>query len=536
MISTDLIPKDLLSNNSLLWLLLAIAISVLAFQVLVPSSYRHQNLPPGPKPESRWYGNDIPLTLPWRKFEEWTREYGDIYTLRLGSTLMFVLGQASSAHQIMEKQSGASCDRPRLIMAGDLISDNKRMLFLKYNDRWRMYRRVMHESLQDKAAKEYEPIQEQEARIALLHLGRTPQSFQQIFKRYAASAIMQVTYAYQVKDINDPLVKEVEKCLGNLAMAARPGASVLDRFPPLYYLPTIINPWKRQGLEFRRQEQKLFLSQWLAVRERVRKGESQPCFVSKVQERQKELGLTDQEGAGMAGSFFGAGSDTTASALAIFVMAMCRFPSVFEKLQKEIDSVCGGDQGGHVPTFADLSPEQTPYLYATVQETLRWRPISAGGFPHQLTQDVEYRGYLLPKGSTVIAPHWSVSLDEQEYPEPDQFQPERFLENNAKIKGTWFAPQRGSVAFGYGRRICPGLHIATRSLLINSACIAWCFNVKHPSGDPCQVDTLAFTSAANSHPLPFKADFVYRSDARRRAVEEENRDTGELDRLDGVKS
>ncbi len=168
------------------------------------------------------------------------------------------------------------------------------------------------------------------------------------------------------------------------------------------------------------------MSQWDAVRSRVKTNQCQPCFVSKVQERQHELGITDAEGSSMAGSLFGAGSDTTASGLAIFVMAMCKFPAVLRELQDEIDGVCGGDRC--MPTFADLTPEQTPYLHAVVQETLRWRPISAGGFQHKLTQDVEYRGFLLPKGSSVVAPHWSISLDEKEYPDPHVFRPERFLQ------------------------------------------------------------------------------------------------------------
>lgn len=226
----------------------------------------------------------------------------------------------------------------------------------------------------------------------------------------------------------------------------------------------------------------------------------------------------------MAGSLFGAGSDTTASGLAIFVLAMCKFPHVLKTLQDEIDLLCPY----HLPTFQDLSPDQAPYFHATVYETLRWRPISAGGFAHRLTQDVEYRGYILPKGSTVVAPHWSISLDQKEYPNPHIFDPERFLSPEGNVKGTWFAPARGSVAFGFGRRICPGLHIAIRSLTINLACMAWCFNIssKHPD----QVDTLAFTSSANSHPLPFDAEFVYRSKEREQAVLEENRDQAELER------
>ena len=141
---------------------LGLALCLLAIVLLSPHSKSTASLPPGPKPESLLFGNAIPSKLPWHQLEKWTEEYGDIYTLRMGRQLLFVLGRATSAHQILEKQSAVSSDRPRLIMAGDLISDNRRILIMPYGPRWRKFRKAMHETLQDKAAKEYEPIQTSE--------------------------------------------------------------------------------------------------------------------------------------------------------------------------------------------------------------------------------------------------------------------------------------------------------------------------------------------------------------------------------------
>jgi hypothetical protein len=53
--------------------------------------------------------------------------------------------------------------------------------------------------------------------------------------------------------------------------------------------------------------------------------------------------------------------------------------------------------------------------------------------------------------------------------------------------------------------ICVGHNVAERSILINSAILLWTFNIRAPDARPDKVDTLAFNSAANSHPLPFKA-------------------------------
>ncbi|KAI9026729.1 cytochrome P450 [Hyaloraphidium curvatum] len=512
---------ELASLPPLLLAVLAAALAALWFVRTRPGQSR---LPPGPRPESWLRGNRLPPTMPWLQFEKWTREFGDVFSVRFGRTRLFVLGRAPSAHEVLEKRAAASADRPRLIMAGELISDNKRMLILPHGDRWRLFRKVVHEFLSEKASKMYEPIQEREARIAMLNLGRsepTKGAFQAIFKRYAASTIMQVTYDYEITSLADPLLKAVEERLTAMATWIRPGQSTLDNWPVLMYLPTFMNPWKKEGLRLRALEQKLFLGEFLKVRERVGEGKCNPCFVSAIQAKQSELGFTDLECSYIAGSMFGAGSDTTASALAIFVLACLHHPDVLKKMQAEVDAVCGSHR---LPTFAEAP--SMPYVNASVKETLRWRPVSAGGFQHRLTEDVDYGGYLLPAGSTVVGPHWSISLDETEYPDPHAFKPERFLPANQPV---WFAPRVGSVAFGFGRRICPGLHVAMRSLFINLACMAWCFDILPAGPDP--VDTFAFTSAANSHPLPFAAVFRFRDDRRREVLEAECRGTGELERI-----
>ena len=60
-------------------------------------------------------------------------------------------------------------------------------------------------------------------------------------------------------------------------------------------------------------------------------------------------------------------------------------------------------------------------------------------------------------------------------------------------------------------RVCPGQHIADRSVFINTSSLLWAFRVSQEEGKP--IDTLAFTNAANSHPLPYTATFTRRFDA-----------------------
>lgn len=141
-------------------------------------------------------------------------------------------------------------------------------------------------------------------------------------------------------------------------------------------------------------------------------------------------------------------------------------------------------------------------------------PVSAGGIPHAIDQrDDEYMGYRIPKGSTVLANHWAIDLDEDVYEQDAlDFRPSRWLEN----------PDLPLASFGYGRRVCTGQHMAMNSLFINVTRVLWAFDIEHAadaSGKRIEVDPLAYSQGFNSGPLPFQACFVPRSEGRRAVVE-----------------
>jgi cytochrome P450 len=159
-----------------------------------------------------------------------------------------------------------------------------------------------------------------------------------------------------------------------------------------------------------------------------------------------------------------AGSDTTSSTLLSFLLAMIKHPETLKKAQDDVDNICGASRS---PTSDDI--HDLPYLRACMDETLRWRPVAAGGIPHMLTQDDTYEGYFLPKGTMLLANTWAIHRDEDEYARPDEFIPERFLNNKFGTKNpigdTPEDHRRGTYGFGAGRRVCPGQRLAENSLV-----------------------------------------------------------------------
>lgn len=109
---------------------------------------------------------------------------------------------------------------------------------------------------------------------------------------------------------------------------------------------------------------------------------------------------------------------------------MTQHGEVLRRAQEELDSVIGRDR---MPDFVD--EDSLPYCNAVVRETMRWRSVIAGGLAHMTTEDDVYDGYIIPKGTTVLANHWALHHDPAIYPEPMSFKPERFI-RNGKVVGT----------------------------------------------------------------------------------------------------
>lgn len=135
----------------------------------------------------------------------------------------------------------------------------------------------------------------------------------------------------------------------------------------------------------------------------------------------------------------------TVSLLETLMLAMVLHPEVQVKAQAELDLILGE----RLPTFLDQ--ESLPYLTAVVRECHRWRVVAPLGVPRMLTEDDEYKGYLIPKGSIIIANSHQILNDEEAYQDPSSFNPERFLKDG-KLDSSVRNPTRVA-AFGYGRRV-----------------------------------------------------------------------------------
>jgi cytochrome P450 len=135
-----------------------------------------------------------------------------------------------------------------------------------------------------------------------------------------------------------------------------------------------------------------------------------------------------------------AGHETTASSLAWGFMRLAREPRVLERL------VSGLDSNGEA------------YLTATIQESLRRRPVLPNVEPRLVKQPFELGGRTYPPGACLVPNAYLVHHDPEIYPDPYEFRPERFLDESPGTY-TW-------LPFGGGRRRCIGASFAMLEMQI----------------------------------------------------------------------
>ncbi|KAJ7141223.1 cytochrome P450 [Mycena epipterygia] len=505
---------------SLFKLELGLCVSVATLVVvLVFRPNKSKDLPPGPAPTSWLVGNrnQVPSRKPWRWFQELNEQYGPVVYLQMGRTPTVVIGTAQAAWDILEKKSPATSSRPRFIMGQEILSNNMRGLMSGNGPFWRRWRRVLHGSFMQRSSDTYKPIQSLESKQLMAELTKAPTKYREFIERYATSVVVVVTYGRRVHNIyNDEVVclnRETQDFLTSINI---PGKYLVESVPALLYLPSFLTPWRTAALKQRTRDIEYLTRLVQEVKTKMENGRAQPSFCRQLLEDCAKNDMNDLEIAYTCGTPFGAGVETSAGSIASFLLACAAFgPSFIPKAQKELDSVVGPDR---MPTFEDA--EDLPFIHAIVNETLRWRPVAVlGGTPHSSTEDFVYDGMFIPKGSTIIANLWGIHLNPADFPDPHRFDPERFM-TKREYPGPW---QHSS--FGYGRRVCPGQHLASNSIYINVARILWGFNLskaRDENGQEIDVDTFAYTDGFNSVPLPFPISITPRSAGHLAIIEREN--------------
>ncbi|KAJ6567325.1 cytochrome P450 [Mycena vulgaris] len=490
---------------------LAIGGTMLAY-IVFNLAARSKSYPPGP-PSWPIFGVALihPKTEFWKTYADWGRKYGidGLISFHILGRRMVVLNSAADAFNLLSKRSAIYSDRPFATMGGLLMRREKSIFCISYNDRLKSYRRLMHQSFNPTASQMFWEVEEQEARILVDSIISSPQNLVEHLRRNAAAVIMNIAYGYPVTHNDDHFVALAEEGIKIASMASGPGKWLVDSFPFLRFLPEWFPGagFKTKAKEWGKAlyEQSLEPHTW--AKEQIRVGTATPSFTSSLLQPSDGHFVDAEEEDKIvwtSGALYFAGADTSVSVVKTFFFAMMMNTSVQRQAQDEVDRFFASEH--RLPTLHDQAA--FPYIAAILKEVLRWAPASAFGLFHSTANSDMYKGFYIPAKTAIMANIWAIMHDETAYPDPFSFDPTRFLGDNPQ-------PDPRDYAFGFGRRICPGQHLAENSIWIQMVLSLLTMTIhKAVDADGRIIEPeVAFTSGIVSHVKPFKYQITPRPTA-----------------------
>ncbi|PVF95625.1 cytochrome P450 [Serendipita vermifera] len=493
------------------------------------SSQNQKKYHPGPS-RLPVIGNllQIPKETPWTTYREWSKVYGPCVHLEIVGCHILILNDPKDADELLSKRGTTNSERPHLIMAGDLVGFGRGLALLPYDQDARETRKLIHLTVGQKSIPGHTALLESETKRFLRGLRDTPENFVGHLTYTAGAIILRIAYGYDVEPEKDPLVTLANEALDKFSKTTLLGEFPVDIFPILRHLPawTPGVQFKKLAEEWRPLGRDLFDKPFDYVKDQMRQGTAQPSFSSKHLENTPVwddhiIGSRAEVIKSTATSLYAGASDTTVSSLRSFFLAMTIYPEMQKRAQEEIENVIGFDR---LPTLDDRN--DLPFCNRLMKEVLRWGVVGPLGIPHVSKADDEYQGCFIPKGTLIVANIWGILHDEVRYPDPDTFNPDRFLDEEQ--------PDPTKYVFGFGRRVCPGSHLAIASMFLSITQTLALFDIRRMRNENGEevVPPAEFVTGMISHPKEFKCDIVPREGARLDLIEEASQETAPKHRKD----
>ncbi|KAI9128062.1 hypothetical protein K1719_001055 [Acacia pycnantha] len=457
---------------------------------------KFKNIPPGP-PSLPILGNLHELKKPLHHtFHRISQRYGQIFSLWFGSRLVVVVSSMSSVQECFTKNDTVLANRPRSLI-GEYVSYNSTILALApYGEHWRNLRRITAvEVLSNHRLNQFLEMRTDEMKRLVQNLAQvshnkefTKVEMKSRFSEMTFNTIMRMTSGkrYWGEDLDVGDVEEARKFRQMMTELAPLGGAN----NPADYLPIL--RWFDYGhlvsrLKSLGKRVDGFM-QGLIDEHRNAKQRTNTMIdhLLSLQESQPEY-YTDQIIKGLVFVMISAGTTTSAGTLEWAMSCLLNNPHVLEKAKKEIDSHIGQERLIDEPDVSKL-----PYLQSIISETLRLYPATPLLVPHEASNDCTISGYNVPRGTIVLVNAWAIHRDPEIWSDPTSFKPERFEKEGEANK---------LIAFGLGRRACPGAGMAQRTVGMTLGLLIQCFEWKRVSEEEIDMTEGSGTTMPKVIPL-----------------------------------
>ncbi|CAB4030791.1 steroid 17-alpha-hydroxylase 17,20 lyase-like [Paramuricea clavata] len=439
---------------------------------------KKQGMPPGPFPLP-WIGN-IPHVMsdqafPFRKL---SKEYGEIFTVFMPNGTFVVLNTASLARNARLGTKDDFAGRSSELTYPLELILGKDVVFSDYSAGYLFRKRVFKSSLHvfGSGLGQAEDRARHAVQLALQEIEKC-QSFSP--NELVPSTIFAQVWEWLTSKkitLDDPTINLFNEIQGIITNQSRE-RSIYLLIPFLAY----ITNYNRKMERAKAIKKQLFPLEFSAHRETYIPGVIRDLTDSFIGAYEKEI-------ANWTGKDIGSiedvpdlmldvvltAIDTVSTTISWFILYNVLHQDIQAKLHKELDDVVENDR---LPCWQDA--QNMPYLQATLCEVLRRSDI----VPLTATtaiRDTTIAGYHIPKNTNVVININEIHHDPKEWPEPNEFNPERFLDSDGKFVG--WTTKHAFMPFGLGRRECLGQLFARIVMFTFASTLLHLYKIELPEG------------------------------------------------------
>ncbi|KAL4262834.1 cytochrome P450 family protein [Pleurotus pulmonarius] len=361
--------------------------------------------------------------------------------------LRVVINDVDSAFELLEKPNFS--DRPQWPMAR-LLGRDQNVGFLQYGKRLQQSRRILAGSFnRGVVTKHWKGLIESHSTELVRCLLSSPEDFFEDVQTEVKRMIIELTYGDMP---NREYISRVNKVQHEISAVIQPTRIWLVNIIPerlVWLLPSSINRFLRWTREMRIIYQQLIQSSFDRAKVQARPSFVTSCLVSNPT-------VPEDVVLSAAGSLLSAGTETMEAFILTFIALLHDRPDIQERAFSEISSVVGL---GRLPGLQDY--DALPYINCIIQEVHRYHPV-VPLVTHSNRSEENCIGWRIPKKSWVFANVWAMLHDGRIYSKPNEFSPDRFMPRHGE--STLRDPR--DLVFGFGRRVCPGRHLANSFLFL----------------------------------------------------------------------
>ncbi|XP_077214532.1 trans-cinnamate 4-monooxygenase [Tasmannia lanceolata] len=443
-------------------------------------------LPPGPF-SFPVFGNWLQVgdDLNHRNLSDYARRFGEIFLLRMGQRNLVVVSSPDLAKEVLHTQGVEFGSRTRNVVFDIFTGKGQDMVFTVYGEHWRKMRRIMTVPFfTNKVVQQYRVGWEDEIARVVEDVRKNPDSATKGIVLRRRLQLMMYNNMYRImfdrrfESEDDPLFVKLKALNGERSRLAQSFEYNYGDFIP------ILRPFLRGYLkickEVKERRLQLFKDYFLEERKKLSstrgsKSSELKCAIDHILDAQQKGEINEDNVLYIVENINVAAIETTLWSIEWGIAELVNHPEIQQKLRKELDTLLGPGVQVTEPDTYNL-----PYLQAVVKETLRLRMAIPLLVPHMNLHDAKLVGYDIPAESKILVNAWWLANNPEQWKNPDEFRPERFLEEEAKVEAN--GNDFRYLPFGVGRRSCPGIILALPILGITIGRLVQNFELLPPPG------------------------------------------------------